>query len=288
MENEVVVPAAAEIIPPVAPSTDETASTVAAPVSGEVTPEQKPEKTFSQADVDAIVAKEKAKVERRAQRERDRAVAEAATRSQPQAPKAEPAGKPTPDKFATTEDYVEAVAEWKADQKITQRLAERERSEQEATQRRAAEEVAHTYREKEEAVRAKYTDFDEVAYNPRLPISDAMAQTIQLSDQGAELVYYLGKNPGEAARIFNLPPIRQASELGKLEAKLASAPPVKPPSSAPEPISPLGGGKSTVTHSLDTTDAKSSEKILSQPGGTSAWIAAERARQEKKWAQQKR
>lgn len=276
--TEVVVPATAETIPPVAPEAGGTAAPVEAPVSGEQTPEAKPEKTFTQAELDAIVAKEKAKVERKAQRDRERAIAEVARAAQPQ-PQAKPdPGKPTPEQFKTTEEYVEAVAEWKADQKITERLAANQKVEREARQRQAQEESAATYRETEEAVRAKYDDFDEVAYNPRLPISDAMAQTIQLSEQGAELIYHLGKNPQEAARIFNLPPFLQAKELGKLEAKLASAPPAKPLSSAPEPINPVGGKGSHPV--VDTTDPRS-DKL-----STAEWMKAEEARLKKKYQAQ--
>jgi hypothetical protein len=42
-----------------------------------------------------------------------------------------------------------------------------------------------------------------------------MAETIQSSDIGPELAYYLGTNPKEADRISRLHPLAQAKEIGK-------------------------------------------------------------------------
>lgn len=260
------VPVSNETVPEVV----DTASTAEAPISGEETPEAKEQKTLSQEEVDAIVAKRLAKAQRKWQREQDQRIAEMITKTQPTPA---PNAKPTPDKFTTTEEYVEAVAEWKADQKISEKLTaleQQQRERQELTQRHQALE---SFREREDVARDKYSDFDEVAYNPALPITQAMAETIQESESGCDLAYFLGKNPQEAARIAKLSPFLQAKELGRLEAKLASAPAPKKPSGAPAPISPVkaSGGQSTYT---DTTDPKSLEKL-----GTSAWIEAERQRQ---------
>ena len=275
MENALNEAVNAEETKP-APEPVETASKGEAPVSGDNTPEgaDKPAKTFSQEEVDKLIGKRLAREERKWQRERDRAIAQTAREQQP-APKAqEPANKPVPDSYKSTEEYLEALTDWKAEQKITAKLSERDRAEREARARREAEEASAEYREREEAARDKYDDFEEVAYNPKLSISDVMADTIQASEQGAELAYYLGKNPKEAARIAALKPFLQAKELGRLEAKLADAPaaPAKKPSSAPEPIKPVApkGGSQPV---LDTTDPKSLEKM-----GTSAWIKADRER----------
>ena len=65
-----------------------------------------------------------------------------------------------------------------------------------------------------------------------------MAQSIQSSDVGPDLLYWLGTNPKEADRISRLNPILQAKEIGKIEAGLASNPPVKKTSTAPAPIAP--------------------------------------------------
>jgi hypothetical protein len=152
-------------------------------------------------------------------------------------------------------------------------------AEQIATKREQAKQLAQiveAYHEREETAREKYTDFDQVAYNPALPITQAMATTIRESDLGPEVAYYLGSNPVEAKRISQLSPLSQAKELGKLEDKLASNPPAKKTSSAPAPIAPVTGRVSS-NATFDTTDPRSIASM-----STSEWIAKERERQMKK------
>lgn len=68
------------------------------------------------------------------------------------------------------------------------------------------------------------------------------------TDAPHKVIHHLGQteNLDEAARIFSLPPAKQARELFKLEQKL-SQPATKPVSKAPAPIKPLGSGATTDT-----------------------------------------
>ena len=243
--------------------TDETlaevpASEPVATAAPEAPVEQQPEspKTFTQEEVDAIVTKRLAKFERKL--ERDRALRE-------QAPPPPPAETITPDKFSSPDAYAEALATQKAEELIRQREMQKQQRE-----------ILDAYSEREEEARSKYEDFEQVAYNPSLPITTVMAQTIQASDIGPEMAYYLGTNPKEADRISKLPPFLQAKEIGKIEAKLAADPPVKKSTSAPAPISPVTA-KSSGAPAYDTTDPRSVKAM-----STSEWIAAERLRQIKK------
>ena len=267
-----------------APNAGETASPAEAPVSGGEQPKQaetveapKP-RVFTQDELNAEIGKRLAKAERKWQRERDQAIAEAVAKTtRPQEP-AKPAAseKPNPDSFKTTEEYLEALTDWKVDQRVKAEAESREKAQRETRRNEEAAQLSAEYRKREEAAKSKYDDFEDVVYDPRLPITDAMLATIQQSDSGAELAYYLGKNPEEAARIARLSPFLQAKELGRLEAKLPSEPPAKKTSSAPAPIAPVKP-KGDGGH-VDTTDPKSLEKL-----GTSAWIEAERQRQRREW-----
>ena len=232
-----------------APTPEVTAEPVVE-VSAPEVPEAAP-KTFSQEELDAAIGKRLAREQRKWERERVQPVVQ-------QAPV-------TPEQFASNEDYVEALADQRAEQKI----AEREQRKQQA-------EMLETYHDKEEEVRAKYDDFEQVAYNPNLTITTVMAQSIQASDNGPEVAYHLGANPREAERISRLSPIMQAKEIGKIEAQLAANPPVKKTSNAPTPISPVSA-RTTGSPSYDTTDPRSIKSM-----STSEWIEAERARQVKK------
>lgn len=273
-----------------APNAGETASQAEAPVSGEnATPEsdasdqQKRAKTFSQEEVDALIAKRLAREERKRQREAQQMQRPAET--PPAEAPAAPAGKPAPENFQTTEAYLEALTDWKAKQIVSEQLTDWEQKQREARARNAAQAAQAEYQRREDAARDKHEDFDDVVYNPALPITDHMAFAIQHSEVGPELAYHLGSHPDETARIARLHPLAQAKELGKLEAKLASAPaPATPakPSAAPAPIAPIGG-KQTPAKVYDTTDPRSIKSMT-----TSEWIAAERRRQEEKWKAQHR
>lgn len=260
-----------------APATVETASTEAAPVSGEETPEtEKPSKTFTQEELDEQIGKRLARERRKW--EREQAKQQPVQAPQPVQADAEPK-KPDISTFKTVEEY-DAAMEQYADQKLAFKEAKKQKEQQEASLRRAHEEILHTHDERQDAARDKYADYDEVIGNPELPITSFMADVILVSETGPEIAYFLGKNPKEAARISKLAPIAQVKEIGKLEAKLLADPPKKP-SSAPAPIKPVTARSGT--NVIDTLDPKSLEKL-----GTSKWIEAERQRQARAWEQKHR
>jgi hypothetical protein len=142
--------------------------------------------------------------------------------------------------------------------------------------------MLEAYQDREEQAREKYEDFEQVALNPKLPITNVMAETIRASDMGPDVAYYLGANPKEAERISRLSPILQAKEIGKIEVKVASEPPVKKTTSAPAPLRPVSARAST-TGVIDTTDPRSIKSL-----STSEWIEAERQRQIRKLQAQAR
>ncbi len=228
----------------------------ATPESEEVAPEVPVvSKTFTQEELDAAIGKRLAREQRKWEREQAQ---------RPVVKAAEPL--PAIDQFDTVDDYAEALAMSKAEQLLADREAKRQQSE-----------LLESYHDREEEARGKYDDFEQVAYNPSLPITTVMAQTIQSSEVGPDLAYYLGINPKEADRISKLQPFMQAKEIGRIEAKLISSPPVKKTSTAPSPISPVTA-KSSGGSAYDTTDPRSVKTMT-----TSQWIEADRQRQAKKY-----
>jgi hypothetical protein len=218
--------------------------------------QEKPPRLFTQEEVDDFLGKRIKTIQKRLEREQ--------ARKAQQAP-ALPAEPPVPEQFDSTEAYAQALATRKAEELLVQREEQRQQAE-----------LIEAYHDLEEEAREKYDDFEQVAYNPRLPITNTMAQAIQASEIGPEVAYYLGSNPKEAERISRLSAILQAKEIGKVEAKLASDPPAKKTSNAPAPISPVTT-RSTGGPAYDTTDPRSIKTM-----STSDWIAAERQRQVKK------
>jgi len=219
-------------------------------------------RVFTQEELDAAIGKRLAREQRKWEREQTQRQAETQTLRAP-------ATIPSVDQFESTEAYADALAYQKAEQLLAQREQARQQSA-----------ILDAYHEQEEEARAKYDDFEQVAYNPKLPITDVMAESIRASDIGPEVAYYLGANPKEAERISRLAPIVQAKEIGRIEAKMASDPPVKRTTSAPAPISPVTA-RSSGSPAYDTTDPRSTKTMTD-----SQWIEAERVRQRKKWEAQ--
>ena len=222
--------------------------------------DNQPAKTFSQEELDAAIGKRLAREQRKWERE------QAARQTVPVAPKE----MPSIDNFESTDAYAEALALRKAEELIAQRDRQKEQAQ-----------VVEAYSEREEKARDKYDDFEDVVYNPKLRITDVMAESIQSSDNGPDLAYWLGSNPKEAERIARLSPILQAKEIGKIEVRLADNPPVKKSTSAPTPISPVTA-RSSGSPSHDTTDPRSIKTM-----STSEWIEAERNRQIRKYEAQR-
>ena len=237
----------------------------ALPASEVVTPEEKlveAPKTFTQEELDAVIGK--------------RLVRERSKWEKVQAQKAAeipyaPAEVPVLENFESTEAYADALAIRKAHELIQKQDIQRQQAA-----------FLTAYHDKEEEARDKYDDFEQVAYNPNLRITSVMAETIQASEVGPEVVYYLGSNPKEADRISHLQPFLQAKEIGRIEAKLVDSPPVRKTTSAPPPIEPVTarGGTNRV---VDTTDPRSVKSM-----STSEWIEADRMRQIKKMESQQK
>jgi len=242
-----------------APETEVTTApeTVETETSDEQQPEQDAPKTFTQEELDAAIGKRLAREQRKWEREQAQRLANQQSRQMPTDMQAED--------FVTPEEYAEALAERIAEEK----LARREAEQQQRT-------LLEAYHDKEEAARDKYDDFEQVAYNPNLPITDVMAKAIQAADNGPDVIYHLGANPDLARSISRLDPVLQAREIGKIEASLLATPLVKKTSTAPAPISPVSA-RANSAPVFDTTDPRSIKSMT-----TSEWIEADRARQLKR------
>lgn len=162
--------------------------------------------------------------------------------------------KPKEADFETTAEFLEALADWKAEDRTRAVLAEeRHQQEQRAAkqqQAKAQEVFEQVIEERLEQGRERYPDFDEVLESAprRAVLTEVMELAIAHSPRGGDLVYWLAKNPQQAAKISILPPVAQAMQMARLEAALPSngtpkaASPGKPTvSKAPPPPKPLGG-----------------------------------------------
>lgn len=166
-------------------------------------------------------------------------------------------GRPKKDAYASDEDFVEALTDWK----LSQREQASRAQEAQRAQQSAAEKTRKIFSAAEEL-----GNFDRDEFAEKVRVTDVMADAILDSDVGAKLLVHLNTNPDEAERIANLPPARQAAEIGKLEAKLSTVTPKV--SKAPPPIDPIGGGKAAV---VDLGSASMDEYIAMRKKQGARW-----------------
>lgn len=165
--------------------------------------------------------------------------------------------KPKLEDFKTYEEWVEAVADWKADQKFSKNREE----EKQRTEAARTKEIfdAHLGRVKEAT--AKYDDFIEVVQNlnnPEYDVPDSVAQAITLAipelEHSAEVMYKLGNDPELCKKLGKMTPLRAVAALGKINDSFDEE--EKPEKSekkskAPEPIKPLGSSSAKSTLKIE-------------------------------------
>lgn len=238
-----------------APSQPAPGATPAADPNAQAPEAPKPERTFSQAELDEILKKKDAK----RLRERDdlrkenevlrklaleRAAREERDHEQRQQQTPQPAGEPTRENYATTEEYLEARAEWKAEQKVEKKFKEREDAERQRTEREKNDNARAAFNKRMKDSAKEVEDFEDVIGSTDFrthPVGQMNAEVLDAADEPGRMFHYLIKHPEEAERIASLPMGKQAREIWSLEQKTFSAKPPVKPSKAPEPISPVGG-----------------------------------------------
>lgn len=198
-------------------------------------------KTFTQDELNQIIQKEKAKAEAKAERRALKAYRETLERFAPPQPVQQQSdGKPSRAAFnGDDEAYVEALTDWKISQRDQQTRQQREAEQQQST-------VTKTEKLYSEA--AKLPGFDRETFE-ELPLTPAIAQTLIDSDAAAVLMAWMASNQAEVERISRLPAHRQAAELGKVEARLAT---VKQHKEPPPPIKTVSGGGSVSNGNLQS------------------------------------
>lgn len=161
---------------------------------------------------------------------------------------ADTSGRPNPDNFETEEDYQDALAEWRVDQK----LAAREQKAKSEKLTSEFQERLQTHRQKTAEFAKQHADFEEVIE----AVSDIeLSPVIQsaILENGPEFMYELAKNPEELEKINELSAFEAARALGRIEERIAARA-VKPKeekkiqTKAPQPISTTRSGAGTASY----------------------------------------
>ena len=128
--------------------------------------------------------------------------------------------KPTRALFTDDEAYIEALADWKTEQKFFEREQKAIKEREEATQRVIVT-AAHA---RIAAARLLVSDFDEVVGGADINVPAHIASYMQESDLFAELGYHFAKHADELQKLSDMPvtnPV-QAARLGVALSKIES------------------------------------------------------------------
>jgi hypothetical protein len=155
-------------------------------------------------------------------------------------------GMPNLDNFDDYGKYLSAVARHEARQEHAALRKQEEETQAKtrhetvvADQHRRMVEKQTTLKTMTEAAEKKYPDFFDKVFNQSpdvMPITPIIGEAILESDIGQDVAYYLATHTSEAQRLAKLSPTAALREFGKIEASL-----ITQQSSAPKPISPVGG-----------------------------------------------
>lgn len=151
---------------------------------------------------------------------------------------ADPDAPPKADDFDSYEDYITAKARHTVQQELKREAEQRQRQEGEAK----FNEVQTQFAGRLEKASEVYADFDDAMENLQgLNAHPMVATALMQSDKGVDVLYWLGTNPEEAARIHKMHPLAQVKEIGRIEATL-SQPAARKVTQAKAPPTTLKGG----------------------------------------------
>lgn len=211
-------------------------------------------KTYTEEElrdrIERATAKAAAKAERKALREAHQMLQRTTEPRQP-APQASD-DRPRRDQFASEEDYFDKLTDWKLGQRDRAQAQEKQQEHVKSIEKK----TERLYAEAEKIPGFDRDDFE------ALPLTPAIAQALADSDVAPKLMAHMASNPDDVERIAKLPAARQAAEIGKLEARLQSAPKT---TNAPTPIEPVGTRGSGTT-SLESADFAQYKKLRAKQG----------------------
>lgn len=165
------------------------------------------------------------------------------------------------------EDVMEDVVDYKL-QKLEQDKAEQQQREAQQKRKEWADNVLRSYHEQVVEARAKYSDFNQAVDPVRVgPLAE---EVIKRMSNGAEVAYYLGKNPDFVTRLTDWDQSQQAEDANRIVQSLqnlsdelrsnngsTSAPSSAAPRSpqprpaAPRPLRHVGSSSTATTPSVD-------------------------------------
>jgi hypothetical protein len=161
--------------------------------------------------------------------------------------------KPKREGFDSDEEFVEALTDWKIEQK---EYVNRDRQFKNELQQKALD-----FQKKEAVLSNEIPDYYEAIEESRdVRINQAAVNAMVESDIGPQLRYYFAKNPEEAEKTLSMKPTEAVKFIGRIEAKIEadiknkkSVTAKNKTSNAPPPVKPVKTNSGGNTH-VDLND----------------------------------
>jgi len=228
----------------------------------EKTPEEVA-KEERQREIDEAVKKRLAREQRRHEREMADLRARFENAKRPEVEKPAP-GRPDPNdpKWASHDDYLEALADWKAEQKLAdfrKQLTEDDgKRKTQAEQDRAAKEFEKRVSKAAEDIPQLEESMDRF-FGKHFPKTPTMAKAIMESEVGPEILHYLVEHEEEAEDIADLHYRAAERALLRIEDKILEGkkgkPETKTTTKATAPLKPVGGKSAAPDPNSEKDDA---------------------------------
>lgn len=143
--------------------------------------------------------------------------------------------KPSRDDFISDDDYLEALADWKIDDRMAKQAQAREEMTLEVT-----------WEQRQTEAMKAIPDYADVVSKSAVVVLPHIQRAILESPEGPQLAYHLAQNPQVAEALNKSSPIQAVMELAKIGVKLTDSP-ARSASKAPAPITPVTGQGNNVT-----------------------------------------
>jgi len=176
-------------------------------------------------------------------------------------------GKPKSENYDTHEEYVDAITDFKFEQKAKQAELKLRQDTLKSEQQAQAE----SFQEKLQLVKSKHDDFEDVIEAASdINYSYGIQDAIMSSDVAPHLMYELTKDRTLLERISKMSDTNAIKEIGKIEARLEKSLSEEPSkkettqtktTKAPPPLKPIGSSGSVSVKTLQTADYDEYKKI---------------------------
>lgn len=159
--------------------------------------------------------------------------------------------EPKLDDYDTTEDYLEAKADFLAQKRVLEKQSQLAENTQKALQEREVQQKQQAFAMAEQQYVAKSPSYVEAKENvatilsalqPRQDVQEAIIAQADSENNLPQIIDYFGRNGGEnldqLERILSLSPYQAAVEIYKIQQQLKPAPQAQP---LPKPLTPISG-----------------------------------------------